>query len=109
MAQDIPGTMLLDPDVIDDPYPFYRRLHAEAPVWRVPDTEVCVISSYAYVAEATGRVDDFSSSMHHLLYRGDDGLPARLPLGDGTQILAVADPPVHTLHRNCLLYTSRCV
>jgi cytochrome P450 len=99
MAQDIPGTMLLDPDVIDDPYPFYRRLHAEAPVWRVPDTEVCVISSYAYVAEATGRVDDFSSSMHHLLYRGDDGLPARLPLGDGTQILAVADPPVHTLHR----------
>jgi cytochrome P450 family 144 len=100
VTTDIPGTMLLDPTVIDDPYPFYRRLHAEAPVWPVPGTEVCVVSSFALVAEATGRVPDFSSSMHHLLYRGDDGLPARLGFGQGTQILAVADPPVHTVHRN---------
>jgi cytochrome P450 len=99
MTADIPGTMLLDPRVIDDPYPFYRRLHKEAPVWLVPGTEVCVVSSFALVTEATGRVPDFSSSMHHLLYRGDDGLPARLALGEGTQILAVADPPVHTVHR----------
>jgi cytochrome P450 len=99
MTADIPGTMLLDPRVIDDPYPFYRRLHEEAPVWLVPGTEVCVVSSFALVTEATGRVQDFSSSMHHLLYRGEDGLPARLRFGEGTQILAVADPPVHTVHR----------
>ena len=99
MATDLPGTSLLDPAVIDDPYPFYRRLQAEAPVWLVPGTEVCVVSSFAHVADATSRVPDFSSSMHHFVYRGDDGLPARLPFGDGTQILAVADPPVHTLHR----------
>jgi len=91
--------MLLDPKVIDDPYPFYRRLHAEAPVWRVPDTEVCIVSSFALVAEATGRVDDFSSSMHHFLYRDGNGLPARRAFGEGTQVLAVADPPVHTVHR----------
>ncbi len=96
---DIPGTTLLDPKVIDDPYPFYRRLHAESPVWNVPSTEVCVVSSFALVAEATGRISDFSSSMHHLLYRGSDGLPARLAFGEGTQVLAVADPPVHTVHR----------
>ena len=90
--------MLLDPKVIDDPYPFYRRLHAEAPVWRVPGTEVCVVSSFALVVEATGRVDDFSSSMHYLLYRGGNGLPGRLAFGEGTQVLAVADPPVHTVH-----------
>ena len=99
MSTDIPGTMLLDPRVIDDPYPFYRRLHAEAPVWKVPGTEVCIVSSFALVVEATGRVDDFSSSMHYLLYRGDHGLPARLAFGEGTQVLAVADPPVHTVHR----------
>jgi cytochrome P450 len=99
VSTDIPGTMLLDPKVIDDPYPFYRRLHAEAPVWRVPGTEVCVVSSFALVVEATGRVDDFSSSMHYLLYRGGNGLPARLAFGEGTQVLAVADPPVHTVHR----------
>jgi cytochrome P450 family 144 len=91
--------MMLDPKVIDDPYAFYRRLQTETPVWTVPGTEVCIVSSFALVAEATGRVDDFSSSMHHLLYRGDDGLPARLAFGEGTQVLAVADPPVHTVHR----------
>jgi cytochrome P450 len=99
MTDNIPGTLLLDPDVIDDPYPFYERLQAESPVWKVPGSDVCIVSSYAHVAEATGRIEDFSSSMHHLLYRGDEGLPCRLPFGDGTQILAVADPPVHTVHR----------
>jgi cytochrome P450 len=99
VSNEIPGTLLLDPKVIDDPYPFYRRLHAEAPVWKVEGTEVCVVSSFALVAEATGRVDDFSSSLHHFLYRDGDGLPARLAFGEGTQVLAVADPPVHTVHR----------
>jgi cytochrome P450 family 144 len=99
VSTDIPGTMLLDPKVIDDPYPFYRRLHAESPVWKVPGTEVCIVSSFALVVEATGRVDDFSSILHHLLYRGVDGLPARLAFGEGTQVLAVADPPLHTVHR----------
>jgi len=99
VSPDIPGTMLLDPKVIEDPYPFYQRLHAEAPVWMVPGTDVCIVSSFALVVEATGRVNDFSSSMHYLLYRGDNGLPARLTFGEGTQVLAVADPPVHTVHR----------
>jgi cytochrome P450 len=96
---DIPGTMLLDPKVIDDPYPFYRRLREQAPVWKVPGTEVCIVSSFALVAEATARIPDFSSSMHHLLYRDGDGLPARLAFAEGIQVLAVADPPVHTVHR----------
>jgi cytochrome P450 len=96
---DIAGATLLDPQVIEDPYPFYRRLQKEAPVWKVPDTEVCIVSSFAHVAEATGRVDDFSSSLHHFLCRGEDGLPARLAVGEGTQVLAVADPPIHTVHR----------
>jgi cytochrome P450 len=102
MATNFPATTLLEPAVIDDPYPFYRRLHEEAPVWLVPGTDVCVVSSFAHVADATNRVADFSSSMHHFLYRDDDGLPARLPFGDGTQILAVADPPVHTTHRKAV-------
>lgn len=102
MDIDIPATMLLDPAVIDDPYPFYRRLHAEAPVWLVPGTGVCVVSSFAHVAEATSRVEDFSSRMYHFLYRDDAGLPSRLAFGDGTQTLAAADPPVHTVHRKAV-------
>ena len=100
MNQEIPGTLLLDPKVIEDPYPFYRQLHRYAPVWRVPGTEVFVASSFALLAEAVGRVDDFSSNMHCFLYRDENGLPSRLPFGrPGIQTLATADPPIHTLHR----------
>jgi cytochrome P450 len=101
MSTDIPGTLLLDPDVIDDPYPFYRRLQAEAPVWRVSDTDVVAISTYPLIAEVASRVEDYSSHMRHLLYRGDAGLPERVPFGDaGADALATADPPRHKLHRD---------
>lgn len=94
------GTLLLDAKVIEDPYPFYRQLQSHAPVWQVPDTEVFVVSSYARLAEAATRVEDFSSNMRCLLYRDNNGLPARLPFGDSSiQTLATADPPVHTMHR----------
>src|SRR5579875_436528 len=100
MNQEIPATLLLDPAVIKDPYPFYRRLQKYAPVWRVPGTEVFVVSSFALLTEAAARIDDFSSNMRCLLYRDQNGLPARFPFGEaGVDTLATADPPVHTLHR----------
>jgi cytochrome P450 family 144 len=101
LTPEIPGTLLLDPEVLDDPYPFYERLHREAPVWRVPGTEVFVASTFETVADATARVADFSSNMRCLLYRDEHGLPARLAFGDaGGQTLATADPPIHTIHRS---------
>jgi cytochrome P450 len=98
---EISGTLLLDPKVIQDPYPFYRHLQSYAPVWHVPGTEVVVVSSFAQLAEAASRVDDFSSNLNCLLYRDENGLPSRLQFGGaGVQTLATADPPIHTLHRN---------
>jgi cytochrome P450 len=100
VTQALTGSLLLDPAVIEDPYPFYRRLQQQSPVWQVPGTEVFVVSSFESVAEATARVEEFSSNMTCLLYRGDDGLPERLPFGELTmQTLATADPPAHTVHR----------
>ncbi len=99
-AGEIVGTRLLAPDVIDDPYLFYRQLRAQAPVWEVPGTALFTVSTFELVAEATGRVEDFSSNICWLLYRDDAGLPCRLPFGDaGAQALATADPPMHALHR----------
>lgn len=101
MTADIPGACLLDSDIIDDPYPFYRRLQIEAPVWRVPSTDVFVVSTYPLVAEAASRVEDFSSHMRHLLYRGESGIPERLSFGEaGADALATADPPTHKSHRD---------
>jgi len=101
MTNGISATMLLDSKIIDDPYPFYRQLHAQAPVWEIPHTGLFAVSTFALVAEAAGRVEDFSSNINFLLYRDDAGLPCRLPFGDaGVQALATADPPMHALHRS---------
>jgi cytochrome P450 family 144 len=100
---EISGTLLLDQKVIDDPYPFYRRLQAQAPVWEVPGTGIFVVSTFELVTEAAARTEDFSSNLKCLLYRDDAGLPCRLTFGDaGAQALATADPPMHALHRSAV-------
>jgi cytochrome P450 family 144 len=97
------ASMLLDRAVLQDPYDFYATLREDAPVWRVPGTDVVVISSFALLSEAVTRTEDFSSTMICLLYRDSDGLPARLSFGDAaTPTLAAADPPVHTTHRRAV-------
>jgi len=97
----LPASALLDPAVIEDPYPFYRRLVAEAPVWRIPGTEIVTVSSFAAVTEATGRSAELSSHLRGVLYRTDTGAPSVLPFdgGPGTDVLATADPPMHSRHR----------
>jgi cytochrome P450 len=101
VSKGIAETMLLDPEVIDDPYPFYARLRDEAPVWQVSGTGLFTVSTFALVAEATARTEDFSSNLSCLLYRDEAGLPGRLSYGDaGVQVLATADPPLHALHRS---------
>jgi cytochrome P450 len=103
MQVDLPGTLLLDREVINDPYPFYAQLRDHAPVWRVPGTEIFVVSTFAKLNEAAARVEDFSSNMRCLLYRDDEGLPARLSFGaSGADALATADPPIHKLHRDAV-------
>jgi cytochrome P450 len=97
------NSMLLDPAVLADPYDFYRTLREEAPVWSVPGTEVVAISTFDLLSEAVARPEDFSSTMRCLLYRDEDGLPARLDFGDATTpTLAAADPPLHTTHRRAV-------
>jgi cytochrome P450 len=98
----IDGTSLLDPDVIANPYEFYGRLRTEAPVWEVPGTGVFTVSTYALASEGTARVQDLSSNLRCILYRDENGLPRRLPFDTQSQVLAVADPPMHALHRKTI-------
>ncbi|HEV3263890.1 MAG TPA: cytochrome P450 [Acidimicrobiales bacterium] len=101
MGLTISGTHLLDPAVIDEPYGFYEDLRAHAPVWEIPGTGIFTVATFQLLAEAAGRVEDFSSNLNCLLYRDDHGMPCRLPFGDaGVQALATADPPMHALHRD---------
>lgn len=103
MNPSIPARALLQRENLDNPYPFYRRLQREAPVWRVPDTEIFVVTRYALVDEATRRIEDFSSHLTGVVYRRLNGAPTRLIRGQGlVQALATADPPAHTLHKKAV-------
>ena len=93
---------LLDPAVLEDPYPFYRQLVAEAPVWRIPGTDVVLVSSFDAITEVVNRTGDFSSNLRGLLYRNDDGTPGVAPFDPGIQALATADPPRHGVHRSAI-------
>jgi cytochrome P450 len=98
-APEIDARLLLDQSVVDDPYAFYRRLLAEAPVWRIPGSAIVVVSSFAAVSEVVNRTEDFSSNLRALLYRGPGDTPELLRFDVGVHTLATADPPAHTAHR----------
>ena len=89
MTHSISGRLLLDSKTLDDPALLYEELHARAPVWEITGTGLFAVSTFELVAEAAGRVEDFSSNISFLLYRDEAGLPCRLPFGDaGVQALA---------------------
>ena len=66
---------LLDPTVLEDPYPFYRQLVAEAPVWRIPGTDVVLVSSFDAISEVVNRTSDFSSNLLGLLFAQGGATP----------------------------------
>jgi cytochrome P450 len=102
-VSELTASTLLHPDVLDEPYGFYRTLRDHAPVWAVPGTDVITVATFDLISEALGRPEDFSSNILSLLYRDDDGLPARLDFGGAAPpTLATADPPLHTAHRKAV-------
>ena len=99
---------LLDPVTIQDPYPFYRWLVTNAPVWNVPDTTMYLVSSWELVTESVGRTSELSSNLEQLLFTGADGRPAMFDmglLGSNIRTLATADPPDHSAHRKVVFPT----
>jgi cytochrome P450 len=51
---------LLDPEVQEDPYAYYRALREQAPVYRMPDTGAYVLSRYRDVQWALGQHELYS-------------------------------------------------
>ncbi len=51
-----------DPEVLENPYPFYARLRAEAPVYRLQDTDFFAVSRYEDVLQLLRHPELFSSA-----------------------------------------------
>ncbi|MUM22550.1 cytochrome P450 [Mycobacterium sp. CBMA271] len=101
---------LFDPQVLEDPYPFYRRLRETAPVWPVGDSGFYFVSRWDLVVEATERTEDFSSNLTAVLMQSDDPeggvtVTGMGPVADPTHVLATGDDPVHHAHRKLVLPT----
>lgn len=94
--------LILDPAVVQNPYPFYDALRQKAPVWRAGDANIFLVTSYEQVCEAARRIDDFSSVLKVLLHSTEDGCLGASPAFFGSPALATADPPVHTTHKQLL-------
>jgi cytochrome P450 len=94
---------MLDPEVMQNPFPFYQWAHANAPVIEMPGTGMKIVMSYEMCAEATGRVEEFSNNFTAALSGAmsqDPEVAAILEQGwPQIDTLLTADPPVHTRFR----------
>jgi cytochrome P450 len=90
-------------EILANPFEVYQQLLATQPVFEVPGAGFTLVLSYALVAEATGRVEEFSNDFSGILSgvrSTDPDVTAILEKGwPQTDTLLTADPPVHTRFR----------
>ena len=105
MQPEIPF-QLLDPEVIENPYPFYAALLEQAPVYQVPGTQVYLVSSWKLIHQVLKNQRDYSANLTGILITGDDGQPELFDLtsfGGSVDAIANADEPFHAVHRRLVL------
>ncbi|MBU6372889.1 MAG: cytochrome P450 [Alphaproteobacteria bacterium] len=93
------------PEVLSDPYPYYARLRAEAPVYRDPHTGIVYVSTYDHIIEVNSQPKVFSNKFGAQLRSGSvhdiDPEEAQI-MAQGVQIvdtMLTADPPEQTRYR----------
>jgi cytochrome P450 len=79
-----------------DPYPTYRRLRDEAPIYYNEKFDVWALSRHADVEQACVNWRTFSSSRGDILEIVQSGM--ELPSG----VVLFEDPPLHTMHRGLM-------
>ncbi|XVQ08283.1 cytochrome P450 [Spirillospora sp. CA-255316] len=86
-------------ETVHNPFPVYRRLRDEAPVYHNEDVGFWALSRYQDVIDAHLDTDAFSSA-HGVTIEGAD---------QGAPFLITKDPPEHTVHRKVVarLFTQR--
>jgi cytochrome P450 len=97
---------ILDPELIQNPYEFFRALIAQAPVYQIPGTEVFLVSSRILIEEVLRNHSDYSANLTGILVTGEDGTPEVFDFseyGGSVDAIANADEPRHSVHRKLVL------
>ena len=88
-----------DPEVLEHPYAYYRKLREEAPVYRDPHTDLVFVSSHERILEVLRQPECFSSHFGAGLGGGQGGNPElREIMAEGypaVDTMLTADPPEH--------------
>lgn len=81
----------LDPELLRDPWHYYRRLREEAPVHRDPGTGIFLVSTYELVTEAVRDWETFSNRFGRVM-GGASALPKEV-----VEVAKEGYPPVDTM------------
>jgi len=110
---------LFDPAVVEDPHGYFAQLRDGDPVHLVEGTDTFLVTRMDLIHDVVGDTATFSSRSNAFLAIGADGRPCLLdalgdapaPEIDGMEILATADPPVHSRQRKVLtgLFSRRSI
>lgn len=95
-----------DAETLQNPYPMYDRMRAQAPVHRVGDSEFYAVCGWDALIDAVNRVEDFSSNLTATMVYHEDGTVTPFEMieaGSPNHALATADDPTHAAHRKILL------
>lgn len=96
---------LFDPDVVQDPHPYYRNLQQNDPVHEVAGTATFLVTRMDLIHEVVADTATFSSMTGEFLHKGDWPWPGLRPAATGYSMeiaggaIATADPPDHTRQR----------
>ena len=101
------GFLKLNEEILANPYPFYRALREQAPIYREPDYGVFLLSRYEDILEVNAQPEAFSSILVANAPYTDPPAPldelaewrASQPFSD--KILS-NDPPDHTRHKRLI-------
>lgn len=94
-----------DPEILQNPYPYFARLRGEAPVYRDPNTGIVSISTYALINKVNTQPRIFSNNFGEQLRSGSATQmdPDELAImSQGVLVkntMLTADPPDHTRYR----------
>jgi cytochrome P450 len=94
-----------DPEVIENPFDFYRAAREEAPVYQLPGTDIFFVSRFDDVREALKRTNVFSNDFAEQL-----NVPLKNPRAQAVyeggwapaNTLLTLDPPRHKVYRSLL-------
>jgi len=88
-------------ETIENPYPFYRAMRNHAPVFRPEGSDWWYVTRYEDIKAVARDTETFSSKIVAILISGGSGRLLRVPQVPlfPVDVLAIADPPVHGVHR----------